>query len=83
MHKPQGAGKTLINTLIHDVRNPLNRISMQAEMVKLVLEQDMPKEKALAAVDKILVACQDSSAALQVLAEQCQLPADCVRHAGK
>ncbi|MFQ3234560.1 MAG: signal transduction histidine kinase [Paraglaciecola sp.] len=72
MHGSQSAGKTLINSLIHDVRNPLNRISMQAEMVKLVLEQDMPKEKALAALDKILVACQDSSAALQILAEQCQ-----------
>lgn len=57
------------NTLIHDVRNPLNRISMQAEMVKLVLENDMPREKAIAALEKILVACQDSSAALQKLAE--------------
>jgi signal transduction histidine kinase len=76
MHGSQGPGKSPVNTLIHDVRNPLNRISMQAEMVKLVLEQDMPKEKALAALDKILVACQDTSAALQVLAEQCQSPAD-------
>lgn len=57
------------NSLIHDVRNPLNRISMQAEMVKLVLENDMPREKAIAALNKILVACQDSSAALQKLAE--------------
>jgi signal transduction histidine kinase len=57
------------NSLIHDVRNPLNRISMQAEMVKLVLENDMPKEKAIVALDKILAACQDSSAALQKLAE--------------
>lgn len=75
MQDSQDTEKTSINTLIHDVRNPLNRISMQAEMVKLVLEQDMPKEKALAAVDKILVACQDTSAALQVLAEQYPSPA--------
>lgn len=69
MYESQGEGNTPVNTLIHDIRNPLNRISMQAEMVKLVLEHDMPKEKALDALDKILVACQDSSAALQVLAE--------------
>ncbi|GAC08976.1 hypothetical protein GCHA_1014 [Paraglaciecola chathamensis S18K6] len=29
----------------------------------------MPKEKAIAALDKILIACQDSSAALQKLSE--------------
>lgn len=66
-----GKHKTPVNTLIHDVRNPLNRISMQAEMVKLVLENDMPKEQALVALQKILVACQDTSVALQTLAEQC------------
>ena len=38
-----------INQLIHDTRGPLNRISMQAELVKMVLENDMPKEKAIAA----------------------------------
>ncbi|MFT6895961.1 MAG: signal transduction histidine kinase [Paraglaciecola sp.] len=76
MHESQDGEKIPINTLIHDVRNPLNRISMQAEMVKLVLEQDLPQEKALAALDKILVACQDTSAALQVLAEQCESLAD-------
>ena len=69
MQSTQGAQPVTTNSLIHDVRNPLNRISMQAEMVKLVLENDMPKEKALAALDKILVACQDGSAALQKLAE--------------
>lgn len=69
MQSSQGAQPVTTNSLIHDVRNPLNRISMQAEMVKLVLENDMPKEKAIAALDKILVACQDSSAALQKLAE--------------
>ncbi|WP_339767906.1 histidine kinase [uncultured Paraglaciecola sp.] len=69
MQPTQDAPSPTTNSLIHDVRNPLNRISMQAEMVKLVLENDMPKEKAIAALDKILVACQDSSAALQKLAE--------------
>lgn len=70
MSQSQDNHETPVNTLIHDVRNPLNRISMQAEMAKLVIENDMPKEKAIAALEKILTACQDSSVALQMLADQ-------------
>jgi signal transduction histidine kinase len=58
-----------INQLIHDTRSPLNRISMQAELIKMVLENDMPKEKALTAVNKIIVACQDCSQSLQEITE--------------
>lgn len=58
-----------INQLIHDTRGPLNRISMQAELIKMVLENDMPKEKALAAIEKIIAACQDCSQCLQDVAE--------------
>ncbi|MEL0635096.1 histidine kinase, partial [Pseudoalteromonas carrageenovora] len=32
-----------LNKLEHDARAPLNRISMNAELIKLVLEYDMPK----------------------------------------
>jgi len=64
--------KTDINQLIHDTRAPLNRISMQAELIKMVLENDMPKEKALIAVSKIIVACQDCSKSLQDIAEFAQ-----------
>ncbi len=58
-----------INQLIHDTRGPLNRISMQAELIKMVLENDMPKDKALTAVNKIIVACQDCSKSLQEIAD--------------
>ncbi|WNO60293.1 histidine kinase dimerization/phospho-acceptor domain-containing protein [Rheinheimera sp. MMS21-TC3] len=51
--------------VIHDVRKPLNRISMQAELIKLVLENDLAKDKALAAVEKIIQSCQDCSSQLQ------------------
>lgn len=64
--------KNDINQLIHDARSPLNRISMQAELIKMLLENDMPKEKALAAVNKIIVACQDCSKSLQDIAEFAQ-----------
>lgn len=61
--------KNDINQLIHDTRGPLNRISMQAELVKIVLENDMPKEKAIEAVNKIIAACQDCSNSLQDVTE--------------
>jgi len=59
-----------INELIHDARAPLNRISMQAELIKLVLENDMPIEKALAAADKIINSCQECSQFLEVISHK-------------
>ncbi|MDN4502972.1 histidine kinase [Alteromonadaceae bacterium BrNp21-10] len=53
--------KLTISKLVHDARAPLNRISMNAELVKLVLENDMPKEKGIRAINKIISACQDCS----------------------
>lgn len=59
-----------LNQLIHDARGPLNRISMQAEMIKLVLENDMPKEKALEAASKIIASCQECSQTLELLSQE-------------
>lgn len=58
-----------LNELVHDARAPLNRISMNAELIKLVLENDMPKDKALAALDKIITNCQACSDSLQLISE--------------
>lgn len=58
-----------LNKLVHDARAPLNRISMNAELIKLVLENDMPKDKALAALDKIISNCQQCSDSLQKIAD--------------
>jgi signal transduction histidine kinase len=52
---------------VHDIRKPLNRISMQAELIKLVLENNLPPQKAIEAVDKILQSCQDCSQLLEQL----------------
>ncbi|MGO2130106.1 MAG: histidine kinase [Pseudoalteromonas prydzensis] len=54
-----------LNKLVHDARAPLNRISMNAELIKLVIENDMPKDKALAALDKIISNCQQCSDSLE------------------
>ncbi|WP_340677397.1 histidine kinase [Paraglaciecola sp.] len=56
-----------ISQLVHDARGPLNKISMNAELVKLVLENDLPKEKALQALQTIINNCQECSAHLQAI----------------
>ena len=61
-----------LKTLIHDARGPLNRISMNAELIKLVIENDMPKEKAVDALNKIITACQDCSLKLQMISDSQQ-----------
>ena len=61
-----------IKTLIHDARGPLNRISMNAELIKLIVENDMPKEKAIEALNKIITACQDCSEKLQTISDSHQ-----------
>ncbi|HCV02544.1 histidine kinase [Pseudoalteromonas sp. SSMSWG5] len=58
-----------LRKLVHDARAPLNRISMNAELVKLVLENDMPKQKALDALDKIIANCQQCSEQLQLISD--------------
>lgn len=58
-----------LNKLVHDARAPLNRISMNAELIKLVLENDMPKEKALEALNKIISNCQQCSDSLQKIVD--------------
>lgn len=55
---------------IHDARKPLNRISMQAELIKLVLENDLPPAKALEALDKIVQSCQECSLLLQAMLDK-------------
>ncbi|GFD67849.1 hypothetical protein KUL156_04540 [Alteromonas sp. KUL156] len=50
-----------LSVFVHDARKPLNRISMQAELVKMALNGDVPPEKAVAALDKIISSAKDCS----------------------
>ena len=50
-----------LSVFVHDARKPLNRISMQAELVKMALNGEVPPEKALAALDKIISSAKDCS----------------------
>lgn len=56
-----------LSVFVHDARKPLNRISMQAELVKMALNGDVPPEKALAALDKIISSAKDCSHTLAEL----------------
>lgn len=53
-----------LHVFVHDARKPLNRISMQAELVKMALNGDVPEDKALQALDKIITSAKDCSAKL-------------------
>lgn len=44
--------------LIHDIRNPLNTISINAELGKLVLERTGDIQKAISVFDIILAECR-------------------------
>ena len=50
-----------LSVFVHDARKKLNRISMQAELVKMALNGDVPPEKALTALDKIISSAKDCS----------------------
>lgn len=49
---------------IHDARRPLNNISMQAELIKMMIE-GTDQQQVQDAADKIIQYCQDCSASLQ------------------
>lgn len=57
------------NKIIHDIRNPLNTIAMNAELGKLSLQKTGDVNKALAIFDTILRECQLCSERLTLLRE--------------
>jgi signal transduction histidine kinase len=59
-----------INTLLHDIRNPLNAIAMNAELAKLILQTNGDATKALIALETILKNCQACSEQLSLLKQQ-------------
>lgn len=56
-----------VRQLLHDVRNPLNTISVNAELGKLVLQRGGDIDKALQIFDSILKECQQCSGNLRDL----------------
>lgn len=50
--------KTNLEKLVHDVRNPLNSISVNAELVKVLVSQPGSTEQVRKALDTILQECR-------------------------
>jgi len=62
--------------LIHDIRNPLNNISINAELGKLVLERKGDIAKAKEIFTTIINACKSCSDELEKLKEHMDDPQD-------
>ena len=56
-----------IDTFIHQLRNPLNAISVNAELGKLSLQNAQSVESAIRAFEKILAECQTCADTLEQL----------------
>ncbi len=61
---------TLLSKHVHDARKPLNRISMQAELVKMALNGDVPSERAVEALDKIIASTKACSESLTTMVSE-------------
>lgn len=50
--------KINLEKLVHDVRNPLNSISVNAELVKVLIDQPDSSAQVKKALDTILLECR-------------------------
>ncbi len=64
-----------VSKQIHDIRNPLNVISMNAELAKMLLDQGGDVERIKHCLDKVLNACQQAGGGLDRLRSQSE--SDC------
>lgn len=55
------------NRFVHDLRNPLNTISINAELGKLTLERTGDIRKAISIFETILAECQQCGKVLETL----------------
>ncbi|GAA0817473.1 histidine kinase [Colwellia sp. D2M02] len=56
-----------LEMVIHDARKPLNHISMQAELLKLMVEQSASPADIKQLADQIISASKECSAIMQTL----------------
>lgn len=54
----------------HRLRNQLNNITMNAELVKLQVQQSSPPEKILLSVERMLSECKECGEYLNSLTDQ-------------
>ncbi|MGA4607384.1 histidine kinase [Pseudoalteromonas maricaloris] len=56
--------------LVHDARKPLNQISMNSELIKLIAEQPGSQQQIIDIANTIIKATKECSELLQTLVEQ-------------
>ncbi len=61
--------KEQLAEVAHRIRNPLNTISVNAELARLQIERHQDAEKILLSLNRILQGCKDCSAQLDSLTE--------------
>ena len=59
-----------IDRLVHDARGPLNTISVNAEVARLLIQKSAPPEGILTAMQNILRECQQCSEIMQRIATE-------------
>jgi signal transduction histidine kinase len=59
-----------IDRLVHDARGPLNTISVNAEVARLLLQKSAPPEGILTALQNILRECQRCNDILQLIGNE-------------
>jgi hypothetical protein len=67
-----------LDRLVHDARGPLNTISVNAEVARLLIQKSAPPEGILAAMQNILRECQRCNEILQMIGNEnpCEQGAD-------
>ena len=61
--------KQHLETVIHDARKPLNNISMQAELLKLMIDNAADPAEIKQLAEQIIKASKECSAIMQTLVE--------------
>ncbi|PAY01560.1 histidine kinase [Pseudoalteromonas sp. HM-SA03] len=63
-------GQGELAKLVHDARKPLNQISMNSELIKLIAEQPDSQQQIIEVANAIIKATKECSELLQMLVEQ-------------
>jgi len=62
--------RSRIDRLVHDARGPLNTISVNAEVARLLIQKSAPPEGILTAMQNILRECQRCNEILQMIGNE-------------
>ncbi|MGQ8364920.1 histidine kinase [Glaciecola sp. 1036] len=68
--------KAEVSKQVHDLRKPMNGISMQAELIKMLVAGNPIEKDIVEAADKIIQHSKDCSNGLQSLFEQVEATLD-------